>query len=214
MSTAADAFDELPPAWRVAFEEAWESWRTGNFGIGAVLVDPGTGAVVSTGRNRVSGRVDEPGTVSGNFMAHAEMNAFAAMDSFSAAGLQLYTTLEPCLMCMGTSILLNVEHIHFAARDEFFDGLDDLWQHHPYTRERQPSSTGPLDGALERIARVLPLSFSSLWMPESAPVDLARERHPELLSVADQLVGDTELDECRRDGSFDDALEVLWSRVG
>ena len=66
MSTAADVFDEIPPAWRVAFEEAWESWRTGNFGVGAVLVDPPTGAVVSTGRNRVARRVDEPGTVSGH----------------------------------------------------------------------------------------------------------------------------------------------------
>jgi tRNA(Arg) A34 adenosine deaminase TadA len=214
MSAAMAASDELAPPWRAAFEEAWESWRTGNFGIGAVLVDPGAGAVVSTGRNRVSRRVDDPGTVSGNFMAHAEMNAFAAMDSFSAAGLHLYTTLEPCLMCMGTSILLNVEHVHFAARDEFFDGLDDLWQHYPYTRERQPPSTGPLDGSLERIARVLPLSFSALWLPDSAPVELARERRPELLAVAEQLVGDAELEECRRDGSFDDALQVLWNRVG
>ena len=150
-------------------------------------------------------------------MAHAEMNAFAAMTTFSAAGLHLYTTLEPCLMCMGTSILLNVEHINFAARDEFFDGLDDLWPQCPYTRERQPSSTGPLagtvSGPLERIARILPLSFSALWMPDSAPVERAREQRPELMAVAEQLVADVEVDDCRRDGCFDDALDLLWKRV-
>jgi tRNA(Arg) A34 adenosine deaminase TadA len=149
VSAAAAEFERLPSPWRIAFEEAWGSWRTGNFGIGAALVDPATGEIVSTGRNRVARRTDEPGTMSGNFAAHAEMNAYAAMTTFSAAGLHLYTTLEPCLMCMATSILLDVEHIHFAVRDEFFEGLDDLWSHHPYTRERQP----PLYRAAGRPAR-------------------------------------------------------------
>jgi tRNA(adenine34) deaminase len=178
-----------------------------------VLVDQRSGQVVSTGRNRVSRRVDEPGTVSGNFMAHAEMNAFAAMERFSAGGLHLYTTLEPCLMCMATSILLNVEHVHFAARDEFFDGLDELWKQYPYTRERQPASTGPLTGTLERVARALPLSFSALWMPDSAPVRLAREQRADLMATADRLPADPDLATCARDGSFADALELLWDRL-
>ncbi len=136
------------------------------------------------------------------------------MESFSAAGLHLYTTLEPCLMCMGTSILLNVEHIHFAACDEFFEGLDDLWAHHPYTRERQPTATGQLDGPLERIARVLPLSFSAFWMDDSPPVQLALRERPGLLALARELPQDAELGACARDGSFADALDVLAALVG
>jgi tRNA(Arg) A34 adenosine deaminase TadA len=213
MSTAAGELGRLVPPWRAAFEEAWESWRTGNFGIGAVLVDPRSDAIVSTGRNRVAQPTGEPRTLSGNFTAHAEMNAFAAMTTFSAAGLHLYTTLEPCLMCMSTSILLNVEHIHFAARDEFFEGLDDLWTHHPYTRQRRPASTGPLAGPLARIARALPFSFAALWTPDSAPVQLARVQRPELLAIAERLPGDPELGACARNGSFAEALDVLWSRL-
>lgn len=213
MSAAAAEFERLPSPWHIAFEEAWESWRTGNFGIGAVLVDPRSGEIVSTGRNRVAHRSDEPGTLSGNFAAHAEMNAFAAMSTFSAVGFHLYTTLEPCPMCMSTSIMLNVEHIHFAARDEFFEGLDDLWSHHPYTRERQPRSTGPIDGPLGRIARALPLSFSALWMPDSAPVLVARAHEPELLTIAERLPYDRALQACAVDGSFTDALDLLSSRL-
>lgn len=213
MSTAEAELDRLGPPWRAVFEEAWNSWRTGNFGIGAVLVDPRSDAIVSTGRNRVAQRTSGPRTLSGNFTAHAEMNAFAAMKTFSAAGLHLYTTLEPCLMCMATSILLNVEHVHFAARDEFFEGLDDLWTHHPYTRERRPDSTGPLSGPLARIARVLPLSFSALWAPDSEPVQLARAQQPELVAIAERLPGDHELGECARNGSFAEALDVLWGRL-
>ena len=107
-------------------------------------------------------------------MAHAEMNAFASMDRFSARGLDLYTTLEPCVMCAGAAILLNVGHVNFAVRDEYFDGLDELWSHHPYTRDRQPTSSGPLEGKLARFARVLPLSFTVLFDRDGEPAQVAR----------------------------------------
>ena len=71
MSVAGAEPDRLAPPWRAAFEEAWESWRTGNFGIGAVLVDPQSDEIVSRGRNRVAQRTGEPGMLSGNFTAHA-----------------------------------------------------------------------------------------------------------------------------------------------
>jgi hypothetical protein len=60
---------------------------------------------------------------------------------------------------------------------------------------------------------VLPLSFSALWMPDSAPVDLAREQRPELLSIAEGLPQDPDIEACARDGSFAEALELLWARV-
>jgi tRNA(Arg) A34 adenosine deaminase TadA len=75
MSVAGAELDRLAPPWRAAFEEAWESRRAGNFGIGAVLVDPQSDEIVSRGRNRVAQATSEPGKLSGNFTAHAEMNA-------------------------------------------------------------------------------------------------------------------------------------------
>ncbi len=200
--------------WRCAFEQAWTAWCTGSFGIGAALVDPATGVIVSVGRNRVAQRQPEPGLLSGNFMAHAEMNAFAAMDQMLATGLHLYTTLQPCLMCSGTAIQLNVEQVHFAARDEFFESLDDLWRHHAYPRERQPAWEGPIGGRLERFARVLPLSFTLLWLPDSSAADVARRTEPALASLAADLPSDAGLLAAHDAGSGPiAALEVLWDRL-
>ena len=67
-----------------ALEEAWSSWCSGSWGIGAVLVDPTTDEIVSRGRNRFLEQPNELRTVAGNFMAHAEMNAFAALPRLNA----------------------------------------------------------------------------------------------------------------------------------
>lgn len=50
-------------------------------------------------------------------------------------------------------------------------------------------------------------------MPDAAPVQLASGRHPDLVAVAERLPGDPELGACARDGSFAEALDVLWSRL-
>ncbi len=183
-------WDELDPAWRVVFDEAWTSFRAGNFGIGAALVDPSSGEVVAVGRNRVADRERVPGLISGNMTAHAEMNAFAALDRFDARGLHLYTTLEPCLMCIGTAMQLNVDHVHFAAADEFYDGMDELWAQHPLTAARRPAATGPLPGVLASFARLLPIVFTLRHFPGRSAEQLARRRHPDLAAVADRLVDD------------------------
>jgi tRNA(adenine34) deaminase len=43
---------DLDDAWRAAFEQAWEAFRTGNIAVGAVASDAG-GVVRVLGRNRV-----------------------------------------------------------------------------------------------------------------------------------------------------------------
>lgn len=201
--------DDLAEPWRLAFDEAWSSFRAGNFGIGAVLIDPTTEDVVATGRNRVAQRDPELRTLSGNMTAHAEMNAFAALDRFNAEGLHLYTTLEPCLMCMGTAMQLKVAHIHFAVADEYFDGMSDLWRHHPVTAQRQPELTGPLPDGLSRFARLLPLTFTLRHFGGGLAEKLARREHPELAAVADSLSNDATFASIVADGTLVDALDHL-----
>lgn len=201
--------DALEVPWRRAFEEAWESFRGDNFGIGAVLVDPVSSSIVATGRNRVAQQTTEPRTLSGNMTAHAEMNAFAALDRFNASGLHLYTTLEPCLMCAATAMQLRVAHIHFAARDEFFDGMDRLWSQHPVTAERQPASTGPLPDGLARFARLLPMIFTLRHFPGRSAEVMARRLHPELAAFADAIGDDATFQRIVASGTVDDALAHL-----
>lgn len=206
---SGDPFTDLAAPWRVVFDEAWTSFRADNFGIGAALVDPVTEEVVAVGRNRVAQTEAQPRTLTGNMTAHAEMNAFAALDRFDARGLHLYTTLEPCLMCIGTAMQLKVAHVHFAARDEFYDGMDDLWAHHRLTAARRPATTGPLPGALASFARLLPMVFTLRHFAGRTAEQLARTRHPELAAVADRVLADADFAAVVTDGSLDEALAAL-----
>lgn len=206
---SSQALGSLEPPWQCAFEEAWESFRNGNFGIGAVLVDASDGSIVVTGRNRVAQTIPEPRTLSGNMTAHAEMNAFATLDRFDADGLHLYTTLEPCLMCMATAMQLNVAHIHFAAVDEFYVGMNDLWSKHPVTAERQPPSTGPLPDALARFARLLPMIFTLRHFPGRTAEQTARSVNPELAARAEAIDHDDVFQRIVTSGTVEDALDHL-----
>jgi tRNA(Arg) A34 adenosine deaminase TadA len=201
VATAGECWERLSPAWIAAFEQAWMSFGEGNFGIGAALTDPRQDdePVLSVGRNLVVGvgAVDQP--IAGNYMAHAEMNAFASLASYSAEGLSLYTTLEPCLMCSATGIFLNVAHVSYAVRDEYYEPFSEqLWPHHPYTRDRQPVSMQAFDDQLSSFARLLPLAHTLSTIPTSKPAAVARRKRPELSALAESNVA-AELRQLARD---------------
>lgn len=213
-SAASKTWEALSGPWQLAFEEAWSSFCAGSLGIGAVLVDPETSAIVSTGRNRVNESSDEPRTLSGNFMAHAEMNAFASLPRFKADGLDLYTTLQPCLMCSASAVFLHVERVFYGAEDEFFEGVHDLWEHHRYSRRWRPTETGPLDGPMAALARVFPLTDQATAAPDHAVMHLARERTPEVAALAVELAHDGTLGILRDAGAqMADVLDELWNRL-
>lgn len=206
-------WDELAEPWRVAYQQAWESWCAGSYGIGACLADPGDGSIVAVGRNRITEGRDVPGVLAGNFLAHAEMNTFAVLSPINARGLHLYTTLEPCIMCAASAILMNVEHIHYAADDEYFAGLDDLWTQHAYTAERRPTRSGPFSGPLSAFGRMLPISVQIFWVgKDHPPMRAARRAWPELFELAAALPQRAELRALADAGApVEHALDLLWS---
>jgi tRNA(Arg) A34 adenosine deaminase TadA len=211
MSSATDTWKSLSLPWQVAFEEAWAAYRAGTFGVGAVLVDPANDdAIVTAGRNRVMQQQRSPRTLSGNMTAHAEMNAFAELDQFDAEGLHLYTTLEPCLMCAAAAMLLKVEHVHFAARDEFYAGLDELWGKHSLTAARQPTSTGPFDGPLGPFGRLLAMTFDLEQLVGLPAEQLARDKEPALTDLIDRIATDEQWIAIRKSGTVHRALGHLW----
>jgi tRNA(Arg) A34 adenosine deaminase TadA len=211
--TAFDAWAALSPMWQAAFEQAWLSFGRGNYGIGAVLVDPDRGnAIVASGRNLVIGPLAHDQRIAGNFMAHAEMNVFATMSTYNARGLDLYTTLEPCLMCAATALFLNVAHVRFPSTDEYFEPpmADVLWPSHPYTRERMPASELVDLGRLSSFARLLPLSHTMSTLPTSRMADTARARRPALSALADDAAAMAELRAIACAGSVAEGLAAVW----
>lgn len=92
------------PFLRAALEEAVLSYQEGGVPIGSVLVHEGT--IIGRGRNR---RVQD-----GNPILHAEMTCFqnaGRLPSSVYRACTLYTTLSPCYMCSGTTLLFGVPRV-------------------------------------------------------------------------------------------------------
>jgi tRNA(adenine34) deaminase len=96
---------------RRALAEARRAEVSGEVPIGAVAVVDGT--VVGCGFNRPIASVDPT--------AHAEIlalrEAAAAVGNYRLTGVDLYVTLEPCLMCVGALVHARVRTVIFGARE-------------------------------------------------------------------------------------------------
>ncbi len=115
----------------VACREAFAAAQRGNYGVGAVLVDP-HGSVVAQGQNAVFYpyfRSD----------LHAEMvvlNAFEEQhpEVDTMRGYTLLCSLEPCPMCVARLLTTGVQTVKFLAYDELGgmvnhrDHLPTAWQ--------------------------------------------------------------------------------------
>jgi guanine deaminase len=98
-----------PRLMRRALALACESVASGGGPFGAVVVRGGE--IVAEGVNRV--------TVWNDPTAHAEIVALraacAVLGDFSLRGCEIYTSCEPCPMCLGAAHWARLDRIHFAA---------------------------------------------------------------------------------------------------
>ncbi len=89
--------------------------------FGAVIVK--AGKLIGVGWNKV--------TSSNDPTAHAEMEAIRdacrKTQQFSLAGCEIYSSCEPCPMCLAACYWARIERIYFAASQEDADaiGFDD-----------------------------------------------------------------------------------------
>ena len=106
-----------------AVELAWTSFSAGSLGIGAVITQHGE--VLATGRNRLGETDPGDDVLAGTTLAHAEMNALAKVRVGTPSdGLELWTTLQPCLQCLGAIRLSPVRRVHVLAPDPLFRGVE------------------------------------------------------------------------------------------
>jgi tRNA(Arg) A34 adenosine deaminase TadA len=111
---------ELGDAWRACFQGAWDAFRAGTIPVGAAVASA-DGAIVARGRNRI---FDPPGHgLSGSRLAHAEVDALAQLPTSARyPDHVLYSTLEPCLLCVAATLHATVGRIEYAAADPFGGG--------------------------------------------------------------------------------------------
>lgn len=106
--------------------------------FGAVIVKDGN--IIAEGVNRV--------TVSNDPTAHAEVvairEACARLNSFTLTGCEIYTSCEPCPMCLGAIYWAHLRRIHFGnlAADAAKVGFDDSFIYQefaqPFSQRRIP----------------------------------------------------------------------------
>jgi len=150
-AAASGALEALPEVWRACIELACEALRAGSLPIGAVVVD-GQGRIVARGRNRLAEPTEAsphlPGTpyLTGTPLAHAEVNALLEV-GYRRVGARpvLFTTTEPCPLCMGAARMAGVGHVVFAARDPWA-GCASMAERVPYLVRSGPTAAGPVPG--------------------------------------------------------------------
>ena len=177
---SAQVWAGLNPAWQECFELAWQSFRSGGIAVGAVLTDSG-GQVTGRGQNRRFGPDAGPRELSG-LLGHAEINALRGLPPTKdrGGGHLLYTTLQPCPMCLGAIVVARVGSVRFAARDPTWAGLERLPELNPEVRDRWPDFDGPLVGPLGTWAAILPALGTS-----GSLLSALRARDPALAALAE-----------------------------
>jgi tRNA(Arg) A34 adenosine deaminase TadA len=105
-----------------AIQLAIENVHSGRGGpFGAVIAR--NGEMIAEGANQVTSTKDPT--------AHAEVNAIRAacekLGVFELPGCEIYTSCEPCPMCLGAIYWARLSHIYFAsvAADAARIGFDD-----------------------------------------------------------------------------------------
>lgn len=95
---------------KAAIEEAQAGIRAGEGGpFGCVIVKDGK--IVGRGHNQVVKQKDP--TCHGEIMAIHE--ACGTLDTFDLSGCELYTTGEPCPMCMGAILWANIPQVYYGC---------------------------------------------------------------------------------------------------
>lgn len=116
-----------------AVDLAVDNVASGGGPFGAVIVRDQT--VLATGQNRVTRDLDPT--------AHAEVVAIraacASVGDFSLAGSTLYTSCEPCPLCLSAALWARLDHVVYAAdrEDAARGGFDDRAFHELFEKPRE-----------------------------------------------------------------------------
>lgn len=106
---------------RKAIELSIENVRNGGGPFGAVIAKEGE--IIATGVNRVTSQCDPT--------AHAEVSAIRAacarLNTFNLSGCEIYTSCEPCPMCLGAIYWARLDKMYYANNktDAKEIGFDD-----------------------------------------------------------------------------------------
>lgn len=205
---ASDAWLALERPWRVALGLAWEAYGAGTIPVGAALAD-GAGEVVATGRNRVYEPRTSRADLAGSLLAHAEVTALVQLDPARRyEDHVLYTSLEPCALCVSATVMATVGAIRYAGADPYGGGDGVLTGSNAHLERVPVSLAGPRVDEWGRFAWALLLAFFLERNPSGHVVRAFDQAAPDLRSTAETLVA---IDAARLAGrqALEQSLDLL-----
>jgi guanine deaminase len=137
-------------------------FRGGGGPFGAVVVRQG--AIIGEGVNTVTASLDPT--------AHAEVNAIRAaaraLGSFTLAGCELYSSCQPCPMCLAAAHWARTDAIYYgaSAKDAARAGFDDAFL---YEEFRKPQAERSLATA-QLLADEAWASFAA-WIASTSKIE-------------------------------------------
>lgn len=124
---------------RKAIELSQENVANGGGPFGAVIAREGQ--IIATGVNRVTANHDPT--------AHAEVNAIrnacSRLKTFNLSGCEIYTSCEPCPMCLAAIYWAHIDKVYYAndKNDAKEIGFDDSFIYDelalPHEKRRLPA---------------------------------------------------------------------------
>lgn len=210
-NNGGSAWNSLPKQWQWCIEEAWISYCKGSLPIGAVITNEG-GELIARGRNRIyeDGIYEDDGDhqiLRGNRLAHAEMNALLKVDwkVVDPKKCILYTTTEPCPLCIGAVRLTRIRTVFYASRDTGAGsayGKESLFTANEFMRRARIRVTEPENPDMETIltAMLVEITLQGKEKNMSLLVEKVAEGHPRGANLGQYLFNTGQLDLWKEQG--------------
>jgi hypothetical protein len=145
----------------------------------------------------------------GTYLAHAEVDVMAQLPVGDYEQHTVWTTLEPCVLCVAAAVTAHVGAVRFAAPDPLWVGTVELPAANPQIAKRWPDIIGPLTGPIAVFGAVLPMVWFLQRQGGGSAVSAYESDHAGWVVLARRLATERVLDGWRQD-PIDVVLQRLW----
>ena len=183
--------------WQKTLEQGWIAFQNGSLPIGAIITDE-AGNILIAGRNETC-----ENHYPNKRTAHAEMYCVRNLDTKKYPATReyhLYTTMEPCPMCMGTIAMGGIRKIHVAAKDRYCGALHYV-NYDPFMKN-QKMEIYLEEGELEAV-QLAQQGYHELRSHQGEMNKVLKQFQadcPEAIEVAQQMLLEGYLDKCVENG--------------
>jgi tRNA(Arg) A34 adenosine deaminase TadA len=181
---AIETDDDLPFPWSLVMTQAWTSYLLGGWGVGAVVIGADR-FVLAEGKNSVRAAEGPDGAVN---LRHAEIAALEGVNKGQLKASQVYSSLEPCVLCLGALTFCRVPVYRFAARDLSFTPALRYLRQAPVLGPRVPDAQGPVLNEAGAFSRLLSMVAEVENAHTRGRFGLERKLTPRLVALAERCV--------------------------